>query len=52
MSHGEGVEGRRSRWGEEHRRLREDWRKTALSAKDECPINPLWLSYCIVEVVD
>ncbi len=50
--HGNGVEGRLVRWGAEHKRLREEWRKAALSTKDQCPISPRWLSYCIDEVVD
>jgi acetolactate synthase-1/2/3 large subunit len=49
---GEAVEGRAARWGLEHRRLRENWRKLALSEKNNCPISPRWLSHCINEVVD
>lgn len=50
--HGKGVEERLARWGAEHRCLREEWRKAALSTKDQCPISPRWLSHCIDEVVD
>ena len=50
--HGKGVSDRLTRWGAEHRRLREEWRKAALSARDQCPISPRWLSHCIDEVVD
>ena len=49
---GEVVEGRSARWGVEHRHLREKWRKLALSEKNNCPISPRWLCYCIDEVVD
>lgn len=49
--HGKGVEDRLSRWSVEHSRLREEWRKEAISTKDECSISPVWLSYCIDEVV-
>jgi acetolactate synthase-1/2/3 large subunit len=47
-----GVEERFVKWGAEHGRLREEWRKAALSSQDQCPISPRWLSYCIDEVVD
>ena len=50
--HGKGVKTRLTNWGAEHKHLREEWRKAALSAKDQCPINPRWLSYCINEVID
>jgi acetolactate synthase I/II/III large subunit len=46
------VEDRHTRWSAEHKRLREEWRKAALLAKDQCPINPRWLSLCVDEVVD
>ena len=51
-SHEKGVEGRIIRWSAEHTRLREEWKKAAVASKDQCPINPLWISHCIDEVVD
>ena len=51
-SHEKGVEGRIIRWSAEHARLREEWKKVAVASKDQCPINPLWISHCIDEVVD
>ena len=50
--HGKGVKTRLTHWKVEHKHLREEWIKAALSAKDQCPINPRWLSYCINEVID
>jgi acetolactate synthase-1/2/3 large subunit len=50
--YGVGVEDRLMRWGAEHERLRKKWRKLALAEKDQYPISPRWLSYCIDEVVD
>jgi acetolactate synthase-1/2/3 large subunit len=47
-----GAEDRLARWGKEHKRLREEWKKAAFAAKDQCPISPRWLCYCIDEVVD
>ena len=49
--HGKGVEDRLSRWSVEHSRLREEWRKEAISTKDRYPISPVWLSHCIDAVV-
>jgi acetolactate synthase-1/2/3 large subunit len=49
---GKEVEDRQLRWEKEHKRLREKWRNVAISTKDQCPINPTWLSHCINEIVD
>jgi acetolactate synthase-1/2/3 large subunit len=49
---GKGVEDRLTRWSAEHKHLRDEWRKEALSTKDKCPISPVWLSHCIDEIVD
>lgn len=46
------AEERRAKWGAEHTRLRSEWRELALSTKDQCPISPRWLSYCIDEAVN
>jgi acetolactate synthase-1/2/3 large subunit len=46
------VEDRHTRWAAEHKRLRGEWRKAALLAKDQCPISPRWLSLCVDEVID
>jgi acetolactate synthase-1/2/3 large subunit len=43
---------RKARWGAEHKRLREEWWKAALSEKDQYPISPRWLSYCIDEAIN
>ncbi len=43
---------RRDIWAAEHRRLREQWGREALKAKDDVPIDPRWLCHCIDEVLD
>lgn len=43
---------RKERWEDEHKMIRENQRKRALTVKDEFPIDPTWLSYCINEVID
>ncbi|MCW4049677.1 MAG: thiamine pyrophosphate-binding protein [Candidatus Bathyarchaeota archaeon] len=39
-------------WGKEHQRIRNDLKEKALAVKDEYPINPRWLNYCINEAID
>jgi acetolactate synthase-1/2/3 large subunit len=43
---------RKDIWAKEHAKIREKQRKRALSAKDLNPIDPIWLCYCIDEVID
>jgi acetolactate synthase-1/2/3 large subunit len=45
-------EERLDRWKAEHRRIREAWRKEAIAARDQCPIDARWLCLNINEVVD
>jgi len=46
------VKERKNRWAKEHKKIRERQRKRALSVKDSDPIDPVWLCYCIDEVID
>jgi acetolactate synthase-1/2/3 large subunit len=46
------IKERKDRWAKEHARIREKQRKRALSVKDSDPIDPVWLCYCIDEVID
>ncbi|MBN2336798.1 hypothetical protein JXL21_14675, partial [Candidatus Bathyarchaeota archaeon] len=46
------VEERLDKWTHEHKRIREELRRKALEAKDEQPIDPVWLCHCIDEVID
>jgi len=43
---------RHDTWAVEHRKLREAWRREALKTRDDKPIDPRWLCYCINEVLD
>jgi acetolactate synthase-1/2/3 large subunit len=40
------------KWETEHKKIREAWRREALGAKDETPIDPRWLSFNINEVLN
>jgi acetolactate synthase-1/2/3 large subunit len=46
------IRSRKERWEAEHKKIRDEQRKRALAAKDEFPIDPTWLCYCINEVID
>jgi len=46
------IKERKERWANEHSKIREKQRKRALSVKDSHPIDPVWLCYCIDEVID
>ncbi|MES0325764.1 MAG: thiamine pyrophosphate-binding protein [Candidatus Bathyarchaeia archaeon] len=46
------INERKERWAKEHGKIREKLRKRALSVKDLDPIDPVWLCYCINEVID
>jgi len=46
------IKERKERWAKEHEKIREKQRKRALSVKDSVPIDPVWLCYCIDEVID
>jgi len=46
------IKERKNRWAKEHVRIREKQKKRALSVKDSDPIDPVWLCYCIDEVID
>lgn len=46
------IKERKARWAKEYLRIREKQKKRALSVKDSDPIDPVWLCYCIDEVID
>jgi acetolactate synthase-1/2/3 large subunit len=46
------VQARGERWAAEHSRIREELKTKALAVKDENPIDPRWLCYCIDQVID
>lgn len=46
------VNERGERWASEHKKIREEQEKQALAVKDESPIDPLWLCYCIDKVIN
>jgi acetolactate synthase-1/2/3 large subunit len=48
----ERLQGRRETWAAEHVRLRDEWEREALGAKDDVPIDPRWLCHCIDEALD
>jgi len=43
---------RRDRWEAEHNKLREEWEREALDARDDVPIDPRWLCYVVNKVLD
>ena len=47
----EGIEGRRKRVGEEHRKLAEGWRRAEDEAREKQPIDPAWLCAALSEVM-
>jgi len=46
------IRERRGVWEAEHGRLREEWAREAIEAKDDVPIDPRWLCYVINKVID
>jgi acetolactate synthase-1/2/3 large subunit len=46
------IQSRKERWEAEHKKIRDGQRERALKVKDEFPIDPTWLCYCINEVID
>jgi acetolactate synthase-1/2/3 large subunit len=46
------IKDRSERWGSEHKKIREEQRKKAQAVKSLYPIDPIWLCYCINEVID
>jgi acetolactate synthase I/II/III large subunit len=46
------VTERRQRWSEAHQQQRALWRSQCEKSRDEQPIDPGWLSYCINQVKD
>jgi len=46
------ISDRGERWASEHKRIRDEKEKRALDAKDNSPIDPLWLCYCIDKVIE
>ena len=46
------IQSRKERWEAEHKKIRDEQNQRALAAKDEFPIDPAWLCYCINEVID
>jgi acetolactate synthase-1/2/3 large subunit len=49
---GRAVAERAQRWHAEHRRLREAWAATAKKAQSENPLEMVWVSKCIGDLVD
>jgi len=43
---------RKEKWEAEHKKIRDEQKQHALAVKDEFPIDPTWLCYCINEVID
>jgi acetolactate synthase-1/2/3 large subunit len=43
---------RKNKWETEHKRIRDEQKKKAHTVKDHSPIDPIWLCYCINEVID
>jgi acetolactate synthase-1/2/3 large subunit len=43
---------RRERWGAEHRRLREKWAEAARAVSADRPLDFLWVSRCVGDLVD
>ncbi|MBD3173307.1 hypothetical protein GF326_12650, partial [Candidatus Bathyarchaeota archaeon] len=46
------IKARKEHWTREHRRIRNEQEKRALAVKDKTPIDPIWLSYCLDQVID
>jgi acetolactate synthase-1/2/3 large subunit len=46
------MKSRKERWESKHKKIREEQRRKALAAKDNSPIDPAWLCYCIDEIID
>ena len=46
------INDRYNRWKDKHENIRNSWKREALDAKDECPIDPKWLCYTINEIID
>jgi acetolactate synthase-1/2/3 large subunit len=49
---GRAVAERTQRWHAEHRRLREAWTATARKAQNERPLEMVWVSKCVGDLVD
>src|SRR6059036_669909 len=49
---GRAVAERTQRWHAEHRRLREAWAATARKAQSEKPLEMVWVSKCVGDLVD
>src|SRR2546428_3179929 len=49
---GRAVAERTQRWHAEHRRLREAWAATARKAQNERPLEMVWVSKCVGDLVD
>jgi acetolactate synthase I/II/III large subunit len=49
---GRAVAERAQRWHAEHRRLREAWAATAKKAQSENPLEMVWVSKCVGDLVD
>ena len=46
------IKARKEHWTREHRRIRDEQEKKALAVKEKTPIDPIWLSYCLDQVID
>jgi acetolactate synthase-1/2/3 large subunit len=46
------IQIRKKKWENEHNKIREKQREKAHTLKNEFPIDPIWLCYCIDEVID
>ena len=49
---GRAVAERTQRWHAEHRRLRETWAATARKAQSEKPLEMVWVSKCVGDLID
>src|SRR5215467_287235 len=49
---GRAVSERAQRWHAEHRRLREAWTATATKAQGEKPLEMVWVSKCVGDLID
>jgi acetolactate synthase-1/2/3 large subunit len=46
------IQARGERWAAEHKRIRAELEEKALAVKDDFPIDPRWLCYCIDQAID
>ncbi|MCW4013830.1 MAG: thiamine pyrophosphate-dependent enzyme, partial [Candidatus Bathyarchaeota archaeon] len=46
------IKSRKERWEKEHVKIRAEQERKALAVKDQTPIDPTWLSYCINKAIN